>query len=210
MKKWLMLLTVFALATILVACGDGNDEPVPATEADGVTDEETTENQDGNANPSTEDEANDNELASATVELMDNSGNLVGTAELIEEDEGVRMKVNAKDLPEGTHGFHFHEVGKCEGPDFESAGGHFNPTGTSHGLDHDEGPHAGDLANLEVGADGTVDEEFFVTRVTLENGEINSLLQEGGTALVIHAAADDGKTQPSGDSGDRIACGVVN
>ena len=101
------------------------------------------------------------------------------------------------------------EVGKCELPDFESAGGHFNPTDASHGLDHDEGPHAGDLPNLEVGEDGLVDEEIIAENVTLKSGEENSLLQEGGTALVIHAEADDGTSQPSGDSGDRIICGVI-
>src|SRR5690606_25253705 len=110
---------------------------------------------------------------------------------------------------EGLHGFHFHEKGICEAPDFESAGGHFNPTGASHGLDHEDGPHAGDLPNLEVGPDGTVKEEFFVENLTLLAGEENSLYQEGGTSLIIHAEADDGTTQPSGNSGDRIACGVV-
>ena len=112
-------------------------------------------------------------------------------------------------LTEGTHGFHFHEKGVCEAPDFESAGGHFNPTGASHGLGHEDGPHAGDLPNLEVGPDGTVKEEFFVENLTLKAGEENSLFQDDGTALVIHAEEDDGTTQPSGDSGDRIACGVV-
>ena len=119
------------------------------------------------------------------------------------------IKVNAKDLPEGPHGFHFHEVGNCEVPDFESAGGHFNPTEADHGLEQDNGPHAGDLPNLEVGEDGIVDEEFVAEHVTLKTGEVNSLLQEGGTALVIHAEADDGTTQPSGNSGDRIVCGVI-
>ena len=185
MKKWLLLIPGLVLVFALAACGDKND----SSEIDGVGDEE---------NP-----------LFFTVDLMDSSGDSIGTVELTEEDEGVQVKMNAKDLPEGTHGFHFHEVGKCEVPDFESAGGHFNPAGTSHGLDHDEGPHAGDLPNLKVSEEGKIDEEFLAEHVTLKSGEENSLLQEGGTALIIHAEADDGKTQPSGDSGDRIVCGVI-
>lgn len=199
MKKWLVVLSVFVLAVVLAACGDGKDkdkdknDPAPSTETDGKDAEE----------------ASDKELSFASAVLMNSEGKSVGTAELTEEDNGVRVKVNVTDLPEGPHGYHFHEAGKCEAPDFESAGGHFNPTGASHGLEEKEGPHAGDLPNLEVGADGTVEDEFLAEHVTLESGKDNSLLQVGGTALVIHAGADDGKTQPSGDSGDRIACGIV-
>lgn len=191
---------------VLAACGDGKDDPAPATETDG----EAIDGKDADsADPSKADEMSDEELTFATVDLVKSNGKSVGTAELTEEDSGVRVKVNATDLPEGLHGFHFHEAGKCEAPDFESAGGHFNPTGASHGLEEKEGPHAGDLPNLEVGEDGTVEDEFLAEHVTLESGKDNSLLQEGGTALVIHATADDGKTQPSGNSGDRIACGIV-
>jgi superoxide dismutase, Cu-Zn family len=206
MKKWLLLFLVFVLAMGLAACGDERDDSAPATETDG----ESIDGKDAdNADSSKADEMGDEKLSFATVNLMDSNGKPIGTAELTEEDNGVRVKVNATDLPEGPHGFHFHEAGKCEAPDFESAGGHFNPTGASHGMEQKEGPHAGDLPNLEVGADGTVADEFLAEHVTLESGLENSLLQEGGTALVIHAKADDGKTQPSGDSGDRIACGIV-
>jgi len=198
MRKWLLLLSVFAFAIGLAACGDGKDDTAPATEADGEAIDGTTA-----------EETSDEELSLATVNLMNSDGKSVGTGELTEEDGGVRVKVNATDLPEGPHGFHFHEVGKCEAPNFESAGGHFNPTGGNHGLEQNEGPHAGDLPNLEVGADGTVEDEFLAEQVTLKSGKDNSLLQGGGTALVIHAEADDGKTQPSGDSGDRIVCGLV-
>ena len=97
----------------------------------------------------------------------------------------------------------------CEGPDFESAGGHFNPADAMHGMDNPDGPHAGDLPNIEASSDGTASQEFTAENVTLAIGEENSLLKEGGTALVIHAAEDDQTTDPSGDSGDRIACGVV-
>ncbi|MER2089996.1 MAG: superoxide dismutase family protein [Sporosarcina sp.] len=210
MKKLLLFLSVLVFAMVLAACGDGKDDPAPAVETDGVKDGEAIDGKDADsADPSKANEVSDDELSFATVDLMNSDGKSVGTAELTEEDRGVRVKVNATDLPEGLHGFHFHEVGKCEAPDFESAGGHFNPTGASHGLEEKEGPHAGDLPNLEVGEDGTVKDEFLAEQVTLESGKDNSLLQVGGTALVIHAEANDGKTQPSGDSGDRIACGIV-
>ena len=130
---------------------------------------------------SNEDEMGDEEFSFVTVNLMDSAGNSVGTAELAEEDDGVRVKMNATDLPEGAHGFHFHEYGKCESPDFESAGGHFNPTGADHGLDNEGGPHAGDLPNLEVGADETIEEEFVAEHVTLATWtEENSLLKRRG------------------------------
>ncbi|MCZ2259750.1 superoxide dismutase family protein [Sporosarcina sp. G11-34] len=206
MKKWLLLIPGFVLVFVLVACGDKNE----SSETDGVNDK-TTEKTDGdNTSPSKEDEmVEDEDLLIVKVDLMDSSGDSIGTAELTDKDDGVQVKLNAKGLSEGTHGIHFHEVGKCEVPDFESAGGHFNPADTSHGINHEEGPHAGDLPNLEVGEDGEVNEEFLAEHVTLKGGEENSLLQEGGTALIIHAEADDGKTQPSGDSGDRIVCGVI-
>ncbi|KXH84042.1 superoxide dismutase family protein [Sporosarcina sp. HYO08] len=211
MKKYVGFIMLFALTLVLVACGDGKDDMVPVPKTDGVNELEKNEEENVLEQESLPlaDEMNDGELLSATVALNDREGNSIGTAELTEEENGVKVKVNATGLPEGPHGFHFHEAGKCEAPDFEAAGGHFNPTGASHGLDHEEGPHAGDLPNLEVGADGAVHEEFVAKQVTLKKGEQNSLLREGGTALVIHAGPDDGVSQPSGDSGDRIACGTV-
>lgn len=109
----------------------------------------------------------------------------------------------------GEHGFHIHETGSCEQPDFESAGGHYNPTDANHGMDDPEGPHAGDMKNIEVSEDGTVNTEVTADMVTLEEGQDNTLFTEDGTALVIHSGADDYETQPSGDAGDRIACGVI-
>lgn len=204
MKKWIWLTMILTCAFVFAACADGKDDSAPATGTDGTTDVE------GDEEKTTElDLVEDDKLPSLKVNLMDGNGKPVGTAELTEEEDALRIMVDAENLPEGTHGFHFHEKGVCEAPDFESAGGHFNPTGASHGLDNEEGPHAGDLPNLQVGPDGTVKEEFFVDNLTLLAGEENSLYHEGGTSLVIHAEADDGKTQPSGNSGDRIACGVV-
>lgn len=220
MRKSLWLMLVLGLVLVLAACG--NNEKEPEVENDGVeeqepaiengeeeTDSALQDDEQENADPAEGDELSEGELAAATVDLIDTDGDSVGTVELTEQDDGVKMKVNATDLPEGEHGFHFHEVGKCEVPDFESAGGHFNPTGASHGVDHEDGPHAGDLPNLEVSADGSVDVELVAEHVTLKSGEENSLMQEGGTALIIHADPDDGVSQPSGDAGDRIVCGVI-
>lgn len=210
MKNWFFTMSTIVLVLGLGACSDETDDAAPATEVDEVKEEENLETGDiDNPNPSEVNETGEEELSSATADLIDTNGNSVGVAKLTEEEDGVRVKVNVTGLPEGMHGFHFHEIGKCEAPDFESAGSHFNPTGADHGLENESGPHAGDLPNLEVGADGAVDEEFLAELVTLASGQDNSLLREGGTALVIHAEADDGKTQPSGNSGDRIACGVV-
>lgn len=207
MRKWFLLIAAMGLVLALAACGDDKkDEPV--TEPNEAEDNEPVEETDENAT----DPADTGELAEdevLRVDLIDAKGESVGTAELTEEENGVLVNVKAENLPEGPHGFHFHEAGKCEAPDFETAGGHFNPTDAEHGLENDKGPHAGDLPNLEVGKDGKVEEEFVAENVTLKAGEANSLLKEGGTALVIHAEADDGKTQPSGDSGDRIVCGVI-
>jgi superoxide dismutase, Cu-Zn family len=207
MKKWFLLIAAMGLVLALAACGDDKkDEPV--TEPNEAEDNEPVEETDENAaDPADTGELAENEVL--RVDLIDAKGESVGTAELTEEENGVLVNVKAENLPEGPHGFHFHEAGKCEAPDFETAGGHFNPTDAEHGLENDKGPHAGDLPNLEVGKDGKVEEEFVAEHVTLKAGEANSLLKEGGTALVIHAEADDGTTQPSGDSGDRIVCGVI-
>lgn len=142
----------------------------------------------------------------ATAELQTADGETVATATMIETDEGVLVSVEVTDAVEGAHGIHFHETGVCEGPKFESAGKHFNPGGAMHGLDNPEGPHAGDLPNLDVAGAGTY--EATTDRVTLLEGE-TSLFDDDGTALIIHAMEDDQVTDPSGDSGDRIACGVV-
>lgn len=139
----------------------------------------------------------------AQANLHTADGKDAGTAIAEEVDGGIRVIVDVKGLPQGVHGTHVHAVGKCEGPAFASAGGHWNPTAHQHGKDNPAGPHAGDLPNLSVGADGK-DRTIF----TLPGGTFAGLMDEDGAALVVHADADDYKTDPSGNSGGRIACGV--
>lgn len=145
---------------------------------------------------------------SGHADIANAQGQKIGTAMIHPSDSGVRIDVEVSQLSPGTHGIHIHTVGKCEGPAFASAGGHFNPTTKKHGKDNPEGSHAGDLLNIEVGADGTGKASLLAPNATLGEGA-NSLFHEGGTALVIHEKADDYKTDPAGNSGARIACGVI-
>lgn len=146
--------------------------------------------------------------ATAHADLVNGSGQKIGTATLTQTAAGVQIAVDATQLSAGPHGLHIHAVGKCDGPDFKTAGGHFNPAGKKHGKDNPDGSHNGDLLNLEVGADGHATGSFLAANVTLGNGP-SSLFQPDGTAIVIHAGPDDYKTDPAGNSGARIACGVV-
>ncbi|WP_371817632.1 superoxide dismutase family protein [Amphibacillus sp. MSJ-3] len=144
------------------------------------------------------------------VTLMNSEGMQVATATLTEKDtDGVHIVLEGENLPPGEHGFHIHEVGECIPPDFESAGGHYNPTNSKHGFEHPEGPHAGDLENIVVNEDGTVYAELDAPMVSLKRDHENTLFTKAGTSLVIHANPDDYISQPSGNSGKRIACGVI-
>lgn len=144
----------------------------------------------------------------AKAKLINPEGRVVGIAAITESPEvGVRITLNAYGLPPGAHGFHIHAVGKCEPPDFKSAAGHFNPYGRKHGLRNPEGSHAGDLLNLMVDPDGTA-AALRTAPVTLGPGK-GSLMGAEGTAIVIHAGPDDYMTDPAGEAGPRIACGVI-
>jgi superoxide dismutase, Cu-Zn family len=145
---------------------------------------------------------------SGEATLKDKDGKQVGQATLIQTPEGVRIAITGYRLPPGVHGLHVHAVGVCQPPEFESAGAHFNPTGKKHGLQNPEGPHVGDLPNLEVKANGEGGIDTVNKLVTLGRGP-NSLFGENGTTIIIHAGPDDMKTDPTGNSGGRIACGVI-
>lgn len=146
--------------------------------------------------------------AKAEADIQNGQGEKIGTATFTEGGDGVKIAISVSKLSPGQHGLHIHAVGKCETPNFTSAGGHLNPEGKKHGLESPEGPHAGDLPNLAVDPDGNAKTEITTDRVTLGEGK-NSLFQPDGTALVIHVAEDDQTTDPIGNAGPRAACGVI-
>jgi Cu-Zn family superoxide dismutase len=144
----------------------------------------------------------------ARADIQDSAGKRVGTAVLREARGGVLITLNVKGLQEGLHAVHVHTVGKCDGPAFTSAGGHFNPLNKKHGLKSPDGPHAGDLPDMYVNKDGTGRYEAFMESIRLSPGEA-SVFDADGSAIVVHVTADDNVTDPTGNSGDRIACGVI-
>lgn len=143
-----------------------------------------------------------------TAKLMDAEGKPVGSLDLRETPFGVLMKVKVSGLPAGVHAVHIHDKGKCE-PPFESAGGHYNPDEAQHGLMNEQGPHVGDMPNLHVGTGGTVEVEILNPMVTLTKDSENTLLDEDGSSVVIHAGADDYVSDPAGNAGGRLVCGVI-
>jgi len=146
--------------------------------------------------------------APTKVELKGAKGEALGTATVTAAGTGVSIALDVKGLTPGEHAIHLHTAAKCEGPAFTSAGPHFNPDGKKHGMQNPEGPHAGDMMNFTVAADGTSKATVTDQHVTMGTGA-NSIFANGGTALVIHAGPDDMKTDPAGASGDRIGCGTI-
>jgi len=144
----------------------------------------------------------------ATAELKDKSGKTVGEAVFRDRPDGVLVRLEVKGLTPGLHAVHVHAVGKCEGPTFTSAGGHFNPGGKKHGLKNSDGAHAGDLPNMLIAKDGSGRFEVKTDAITLKSGA-TSLFDGDGSALVIHAGVDDYTTDPTGNAGDRAACGLI-
>jgi Cu-Zn family superoxide dismutase len=141
--------------------------------------------------------------------IQNTQGAKIGTLTLTQiEIGGVNVDVDVSGLEPGTRAMHFHEFGKCDGPDFKSAGGHYNPTGVSHGQ-VDDGPHVGDMMNVEVGADGKGQFVFVNDKVNLIGGDLPPLMDSDGSALIIHGGADDYESQPSGAAGPRVACAII-
>jgi Cu-Zn family superoxide dismutase len=145
---------------------------------------------------------------SASVTLRTSDGRSVGTGSLQQTSAGVLVTLDLTGMPAGTHGIHLHAVGQCTAPDFASAGGHFNPTAKMHGFRNPAGHHAGDMTNVNVPESGVTRVELLAPGVRLGPGD-GTLLDADGAAIVVHALADDYQTDPSGASGGRIACGVV-
>jgi Cu-Zn family superoxide dismutase len=148
-----------------------------------------------------------NSAEMANTQLKDSSGKAVGDVDLMQTPSGVLIKLQIKGLTPGEHAFHVHAVGKCEAP-FESAGPHFNPGNHKHGILSGEG-HAGDMPNLHVPPSGELTVEIANPAISLVKGQPMSVFDADGSALIIHAGADDYKTDPTGNAGDRIACGVI-
>ena len=143
------------------------------------------------------------EAARAVAMLQTADGTAAGSAAASAAGDQVMISLAVQDLPPGDHGVHVHVTGRCDAPGFESAGGHWNPTNATHGLEDPQGQHAGDMPNLTVGQDGRGTLEY-----QLEGGGFDGLFDADGSAFIVHAGVDDQRTDPSGDSGDRIACGV--
>lgn len=146
---------------------------------------------------------------SAVVMLKNNNGEPAGQVSLTQIKEGVLVNIQAKGLKPGIHGIHFHEKGVCQAPDFKTAGNHMNPYEKEHGLENPNGAHSGDMQNIFADSKGNVNTSIVNPNVTLIKGQKNSLLDEDGSSLVIHEDADDQKTNPSGQSGNRVICGVI-
>lgn len=180
--------TMLAGASLLAGCGNDPQESAAAP------DPATVETPAADMPPMT---------ATATLKTAD--GKDAGMVTAIERDGGIALAITASGMTPGEHGIHVHTTGKCDGPKFESAGGHWNPTGAKHGLSNPQGQHQGDMPNLTVASDGTGKIDYVI-----RDAAITNMMDADGAALIIHAKVDDQMTDPSGDSGDRMVCGVFS
>lgn len=190
MKNLILATTAIAL----VAC-NGTEETSDLSTIEAATDTQTVAN-----------------LMSQSVSVMNSAGSEIGTATITDEAEGgVMIRLEVTSIPEGSHAIHFHETGTCDTPDFMSAGGHYNPSSANHGFQSTApNPHAGDMRNFDAPMSGVVQTDIRNERVTLSPRDgLAPLFDANGTALIIHAAADDYETQPTGAAGGRIACAVI-
>lgn len=206
MKRLLTLLFITILIIIIGACSNNNDDSSDQGD-ENKSNDQTSENKEQEDN--SDDETKEDEV---TVTLNDVDGEEAAKATLSNVEDGVKIELTGDGLPEekAKHAFHVHEKGVCEPRDFESAGGHYNPEDKKHGKEDKDGKHAGDFDNIEVDADGEInDVEFTTDQISLDKDADNTVFTEDGTSLVIHDGPDDYKSQPAGDAGDRIACGVI-
>jgi len=203
--------TLAPLALIIAACGnnaaeDANIEArmdaleVEAAELEADAQQMITEMSESRA------------MERGTFEVKNSSGFTIGTAMIADTMDGVDVTLDLTSIPEGNHAIHFHETGTCDGPDFKSAGGHYNPANVNHGFDAPSPrPHAGDMRNFDAPASGVVQQTIENARVSLAGyGDRAPLRDANGSALIIHAEPDDYETQPTGAAGARIACAVID
>lgn len=176
-SEWMSLTSLMIIPMTLVGCGDSGVSPGDVS---------------GNV---------------ARAQLLGADQTEYGEVIVAQGDGQLIVNINAINMSPGPHGVHIHAVGKCEAPDFKSAGGHWNPTEKEHGFENQKGAHMGDLFNLDIGDDGTGSLEAAIEGGSLKEGE-GALLDADGAAFVVHEGPDDLKTDPSGESGGRLACGV--
>ena len=185
---------VWLLAVGMLVAGCGNTPNEPQTKQEDTQPEAVETNAD----------------KSETIEAVIKDDTEFGVATLTETDSGVKVNVKVDHFQPGSYGIHIHEAGVCEAPDFETAGGHFNPDDREHGFYQKEGPHKGDMENLQVEEDGAADQTYVNELVTLKKGKKNSLRTEEGTSIIIHEHEDDYLSQPAGDAGGRTHCAVIS
>ena len=189
---------------VLAACAGGGDDNAADTTGDSARGGATSASGDTLAGRDT---SGGRDTTGATAAMRSAAGRDLGSLTLTGGSQGISISGHLTGLPPGTHGIHVHMVGQCA-PPFESAGAHWNPTNKQHGTQNPQGPHLGDLPNITVGADSSAHVQLTTPGGTLRGA--NGLMDADGAAIVIHAAADDNRTDPSGSSGARIACGVVS